>query len=171
MPDRRRERTMTRETVRQTMATTLVWAVVGTALLPAPASAQYKVVPACSLMTLDEVKRLAPWSPHLDAFAKAEEEPLGSYGSACEYPTVRVQVMAYRQQTMVALRKDGKLEAIGGIADEAYVRNNGNRFAELYARTGPHLLTLQLGIDDGRGFEATKPSLVELAKAFVARLR
>ena len=107
----------------------------------------------------------------LDAFAKAEEEALGTYGSACEYPTVRVQVMAYRQQTMDTLRKDGKLQAVGGVGDEAYVRNNGNRFAELYARAGPHLLTLQLGIDARSSFETAKPSLVELARAFIARLR
>jgi hypothetical protein len=150
---------------------TLAWSAIGSALLPAPSSAQYKIPPACSLLALDEVKKLAPWPPQLDAFAKAEEEALGTYGSACEYPTVRVQVMAYRQQTMDTLRKDGKLQAVGGVGDEAYVRNNGNRFAELYARAGPHLLTLQLGIDAGRSFETAKPSLVELARAFIARLR
>ena len=58
---------------------------------PAPRVA-VPVIPACSLMSKDEVKRHLPWQPILDQFP-AEEEAMGNYGSACEYPSVRVQVM------------------------------------------------------------------------------
>ena len=34
-------------------------------------------------------------------------------------------------------------EPVGGIGEETYFRNNGNRYAELYVRVGNHTLTLQ----------------------------
>jgi hypothetical protein len=135
------------------------------------AGARYKVVNACSLLSLAEVKKLAPWQPHLDPYAKGEEEALGSYGSACEYPTVRIQVMAFTRSTIDALRKAGPMESAAGVGDEAYVRSNRGYFAELVTRVGPHMLTVQLSIERDKTFEATKPSLIEIGKAFAARLR
>jgi len=132
--------------------------------------AKYKVVNACSLLPLAEVKKLAPWQPHLDPYAKGEEAALGSYGSSCEYPTVGIQVMAFNRSTIDALRKAGPIESVGGVGDEAYVRNNRGHFAELVARVGPHLLTVQLSIDSNKPFEATKPSLIAIGKAFAAKL-
>jgi hypothetical protein len=133
--------------------------------------AKYKVVNACSLLSLAEVKKLAPWQPHLDRYAKGEEAALGSYGSSCEYPTVGIQVMAFNRSTIDALRKAGPIESVGGVGDEAYVRNNRGDFAELFARVGPHLLTVQLSIESNKTFDATKPSLIEIGKAFAAKLR
>lgn len=135
------------------------------------ASATYQVVSACSLVPLAEVKKLAPWAPHLDSFAKAEEEAIGTHGSSCNYPTAHVQVMAYRQQTVDAMRKTRKLEPVSGVGDEAYAHDNSGQFAELYARVGPHLLTVQLDIGTNETFETAKPSLIELARAFASRLR
>lgn len=132
---------------------------------------KYQVVKACSLVTVADVKKLAPWPPHLDQFAKAEEEPLGTYGSSCNYPTVFVQVMAFNQGTIDAAKKAGAQEAVAGVGDEAYVRNNRDRYAELITRVGPHLLTLQLNVGTGKTFEAEKPKLIELSKLFVSRLR
>lgn len=147
-------------------------AVVGP-LAPSPSQARdaYRVVSVCSLVSLAEVKKLAPWPPHLDAFAKAEEEAIGTRGSSCNYPTAHVQVMAYRQQTIDAVRKSSTLEPVAGIGDEAYVRNNRDRYAELFARVGPHLLTVQLDIGDDQAFDQARPALVELAKAFASRLK
>lgn len=133
--------------------------------------AKYKVVGACSLLSLAEVKKLAPWQPHLDPYAKGEEGALGSYGSSCEYPTVGIQVMAFNRSTIDALRKAGPIESVGGVGDEAYVRSNRGYFAELFARVGPHLLTVQLSVEKNKTFEAIKPSLIEIGKAFAARLR
>jgi hypothetical protein len=132
---------------------------------------KYQVIKACSLVTVAEVKKVAPWPPHLDQFAKAEEEPLGTYGSSCNYPTVFVQVMPFNQGTIDAAKKAGAQEAVAGVGDEAYVRNNGNNYAELISRVGPHLLTLQLSINTGKTFDGEKPQLVELAKLIVTRLR
>jgi hypothetical protein len=135
------------------------------------AGGKYQVVKACSLVPIAEVKKLAPWPPQLDQFAKAEEEPLGTYGSSCNYPTVFIQVMSFRQSTIDAARKAGALEPAAGVGDEAYLRNNKDRWAELIARVGPHLLTLQLSIDTNKTYDSTKPALIELAKVFASKLR
>lgn len=107
---------------------------------------KYQVVNARSLLSLAEVKRLVPWASHLDAFAEAQEEPLGSHGSACEYSAVRVQGMAFNRGTIDTLRKSGPLEPVPGVWDEAYVRNNRGFYAEMAVKVGPHLLTVQLSI-------------------------
>jgi hypothetical protein len=132
---------------------------------------KYQVVKACSLATVAEVKKIAPWPPHMDQFVKAEEEPLGTHGSSCNYSTVFVQVMAFNQGTIDAAKKAGAQEAVAGVGDEAYVRNNRNRYAELITRVGPHLLTLQLNVGTGKTFEDEKPKLIELSKLFVSKLR
>lgn len=165
---------MAHHTVRRLLAIVAVAGIVPSAPLagqkPA-ASGGYQVVKVCPLVSLAEVKKLAPWAPHLDPFAKAEEEALGAYGSSCNYPTVHVQVMAFRQQTIDALRKRGPLEPVAGIGDEAYVQNNRNNYAELYAKIGNHLLTVQRDIGTDETFETVKPSLIALGKAFAAKLR
>lgn len=138
---------------------------------PSGAGSSYSVVEVCSLVPLAEVKKLAPWPPHMDAFAKAEEEAIGTRGSSCNYPTVHVQVMAFRQQTIDAARKSGRLEPVSGIGDEAYVRNNAGRYAELFARVGQHLLTVQLNIDDTQTFDKVRPALLELGKTLASRLK
>lgn len=135
------------------------------------AGTAYHVVKVCPLVPLAEVKKLAPWAPHLDPFAKAEEEALGTYGSSCSYPTAHVQVMAFRQSTIDAAGKSARLEPVTGVGDEAFVRNNRDRFAELFARIGPHLLTVQLDIGTNQTFETVKPTLVKLGAAFAGKLR
>lgn len=131
----------------------------------------YKVVEVCALVPLAEVKTLAPWAPHIDPFAQAEEEAIGSTGSSCSYPTAHVQVMAFNQRMLDAARKAAPLEPVQGVGDEAWIRNNRDLFAELYARVGPHLLTVQTDIGTGETFDSRKPALIALAKAFAAKLR
>jgi hypothetical protein len=135
----------------------------------AQAAGQYQVVKVCSLLTVAEVKKLAPWEPMFDQM-KIEEEGFGG-GSSCSYPTATVQVMQFRQATIDAMGKDAKLEAVAGVGEAAWLRNNRNMFAELAAKVGPHLLTVQTSIDRGKTFETSKPQLLELGKAFAAKLR
>ena len=134
------------------------------------AAGQYTVVNACSLLPAAEVKKIAPWEPMFDR-VKPEEEPLGTYGSSCEYPSVGVQVMRFRKDTIEALGKNATLETVTGIGDAAWARNNRDDFAELFVRVGEHLLTLQMGIGPGKTFESTRPTLLALGKAFAAKLR
>ena len=60
-------------------------------------------------------------------------------------------------------------EPISGIGEEAYFRNNRNRYAELYVRVGNHTLTLQASADGN--IEAVKPRVVNLAQTLIAKLR
>lgn len=133
------------------------------------ARGQYQVVKVCSLLTVAEVKKLAPWEPMFDQM-KVEEEAF-SGGSSCNYPTATVQVMQFRQTTIDALGKDAKLEAVTGVGDVAWLRNNRNMFGELLVKIGPHLLTVQMDISRGRTFDTLRPTLLELGRAFAAKLR
>ena len=135
------------------------------------AGGKYQVVKVCSLLTLAEFKKLAPWPPYMEPFAKVEEEPIGPDGSSCNYPTAHVQVMSFRQSMIDSAKKGGGLEPVSGVGEEAYVHNNQDRFAELFARVGAHLLTVQFDIVDGKTFASTKPQLMEVSKALAARLR
>jgi hypothetical protein len=43
----------------------------------ARAGAAPQVTRVCPLVSAAEVKKFAPWPPHMDQFAKPEEEPVG----------------------------------------------------------------------------------------------
>lgn len=134
--------------------------------------ANYKIVKVCSLLSIAEVKNLAPWPPMLDQFAKAEEEPVGTIGSSCNFPTVFIQVLAFRQSFIDILRKNPiPVEPVSGVGDEAYIRNNRDNYAELIAKVGQHSLTLQLSIDGNKTFASSKPTLIAIGKAYAAKLR
>jgi hypothetical protein len=135
----------------------------------ARAGAAPQVTKVCPLVTLAEVKKFAPWPAHMDQFAKAEEEPVGLSGSACQFPSVRVQVLT--GSSLEAFRKAGANEPVAGVGDEAVLRDNRGRYAELAARVGKQTLTLQLSIGQGQTFDSAKPSLIGLAKIYVERLR
>lgn len=132
-----------------------------------PAGAPGKIL-VCPLVSKAEVKKHLPWNPVMDQFP-LEEEAVGPTGSSCSYPTVRVQVLPYTKSMVDAMHKQGKLEPISGIGDEAYFHNNKNRFAEFYAKVGNRLLTLQSS-SSGK-VEEIKPGVLSLAKVFVAKLR
>ena len=125
-------------------------------------------ISACALVPKEEVKKHLPWMPLLDQMA-VEEEPIGKDGSSCNYPSVFIQVLPFSQRMIDSARKKGGLEPISGLGDEAYFHNNRDRYAELYVKTGQHLLTLQANVQ-GK-IEAVKPGVLNLAKVLVAKLR
>jgi hypothetical protein len=133
-----------------------------------PSAGALARIAVCPLVSKEEVKKHLPWNPVMDQFP-LEEESIGASGSSCSYPTVLVQVLPYTQNMVDALHKQGKLEPISGVGDEAYFRNNKDLFAELYAKVGNRLLTLQSS-SSGK-VEAVKPGVISLAKVFVAKLR
>lgn len=126
------------------------------------------VLRACSLVTKEEVKRHLPWAAMLDQF-DPEEDAMGTYGTGCEYPSVRVQVMTFSQGTLDAVKKKDGLETISDVGDEAYLHHNPNGYAELYVKVGARTLTLQASIRTT--FDEVKPGVVSLAKALVPKLR
>ena len=129
-----------------------------------------KAVNVCSLVSLAEMKKLAPWPPDVDQHAKAEGVSLPQR-SMCVYPTAQVQVEPYAQQRIDIVRKRVRLDPVAGIGDEAYIGNNSNLFALILAKVGPHLLGVETDIPPGKTFDSVKPTAIEIAKVFVAKLR
>jgi hypothetical protein len=132
---------------------------------------------ACSLLPAMEVKKLIALPDPLNLYEKMppEEEPAGK-GSSCNYPSVHVQIDPFDWTTIDSLRakNTAQFEAVPGVGDAAFTRANKQRsveFAELYARVGTHILTLQLDVPDGSSTAAVKPGLVALAKAYAAKLK
>ncbi len=77
--------------------------------------------------------------------------------------------MQFNQGSIDALRKEGPLETISAVGDEAYFLNKKNRYAELMVRVGSRMLTLQADGEDK--MDNVKPKVIELAKVYVATLR
>lgn len=140
-------------------------------IVPDAASAQAAAAPqvnACSLLPKEEVKKYFPWMAALDSMP-VEETSIGTSGSSCTFPTVEVQVLHFAQATIGNLRKSGGLESVAGVGDAAYLRNNRDAYAEIYVKVSERMLTLQASIDGD--YAEAKPRLIELAKAYVAKLR
>ena len=160
----------------RTVLLAVVTASVGVQAAPArqkPAvspAAKPERINACSLLTREEVKKIVPWDPRLDQF-DIEEEAIGTTGSGCEYPLVRIQVLSFSQGTIDAARKRGKLESVAGVGDEAYFYENPAGYAELYAKVGTRLVTIQKSVRKDEKMDAAKPAVVALANALAAKLR
>ena len=135
-----------------------------------PAGTAGARINACSLLSRDEVKKHLPWQSAFDRIAD-EETAIGETGSACEYPSVGVQVLMFTPQMMAAAKKVGFSEPVPDVGDEAYYRANPNGYAELYVRIGQRILTIQGNVPTGQKAEAVKPGVISLAKAYVAKLR
>ena len=124
-------------------------------------------VGACSVLPKEEVKKHLPWNDVLDVLA-IEEQPIGTSGSSCNYPTVFIQVLPFSQGLLDAVRAQDQTEAVSGVGDEAYFHNNRDRYAELYVKAGDRALTLQAS---GEGsVESLKPNVVNLAQALIEKL-
>lgn len=133
---------------------------------------------ACALLPAMEVKKLAALPDPLNLYATMppEEEPVGK-GSSCNYPNLHVQIDPFDWQTIDSMRAKNvaQFEAVPEVGDVAFMRANRAarlvEFAELYARVGSHVLTIQMDVPDGKSTASVKPGLVALAKAYVAKLR
>jgi hypothetical protein len=144
----------------------------------ARANASVTPIHACALLTASEVKKLAALPDPLNLYATMppQEEPLGK-GSSCNYPNLHVQIDPFDWATIDGLRTKNatQFEAVPDVGDEAYLRANkparSLEFAELYARVGSHILTIQMDVPDGKTTASVKPGLVALAKAYAAKLR
>lgn len=130
-------------------------------------AADLQRIGACSLISKEEVKQHLPWIAVLDSLP-VEEDEVGASGSGCNYPSVYIQVLPFSQSALELMREQSELETIGGVGDEAYLRNNANEYAELYVRVGARMLTLQANMDGD--IEAVKPGVIGLAQALVDKL-
>ena len=129
---------------------------------------------ACSVLTRAEVRKIMPWSDQMERIFPNEEEDQFANGSGCEYPSVRVQIMSTspdQWQRWVDTSKNPSVERVAGVGEEAYIRDNKGMFAELYAKSGPYLVSLQKSLKPGETTQASKAQLIALGQALVAKLR
>jgi hypothetical protein len=124
---------------------------------------------ACSILTRDMVAPFTANKQMLD-FIPPEEEPMGQFGSACEYGVVRLQIRSVRADSpRTAPGKEW--QPVSGAGETAYFRANGTQYAELMFWAGTHYLTLQVGVPTGSTPEAIKPNTIALANAVLAKVR
>jgi hypothetical protein len=138
------------------------------------AAASDPTMHACSALTRAEVRKLMPWSDQMEKIFPQEEEDQFANGSGCEYPSVRVQIMSTtpdQWRRWIDTSKNPTVERVVGVGEEAYIRDNKGMFAELYAKSGSRLVSLQKSLKAGETTQASKPELIALAKALAAKLR
>ncbi len=121
-------------------------------------------------MTKAEVK---PFSTNrlFDQFPAKEMQE--GRGSSCSYAGVYIQLDVIPFATIENMSRDQKqrIEAVRGVGDAAYVRNNRDDYAELYVRVGQRTLTIQLDIGPQETFASVRPRLLQLGTAMAAKFR
>ena len=127
-------------------------------------------VAACKLLSKEEVKKILPWQAMFDQMP-IEEDPIGTTGSSCNYPSTTIQILAYTPRFFEQARKLGKLEPVAGVGDEAYFFADPRGYADLYAKAGNRIVTVQANPGPKEKVEALKPGVITLAKALIAKLR
>ena len=125
---------------------------------------------ACSIMTKAEVK---PFSTNrlFDQFPP--EEMTEGRGTSCGYAGVYIQldVIPFSTIESMSREKGQNIQAVQGVGDAAYVRDNRGMYAELYARVGQRVFTVQLDIGPQETFASVRPRLIQMGTAMAAKLR
>ena len=127
-------------------------------------------VAACKLLSKEEVKKILPWQAMFDQMP-IDEDPIGTTGSSCNYPSTTIQILAYTARFFEQARKLGKLEPVAGVGDEAYFFADPRGYADLYVKVGNRIVTVQANPGPKEKAEALKPNVITLAKALIAKLR
>jgi hypothetical protein len=137
------------------------------------AAARPSAVRACSLLPKDLVIKVTTVNRQILDVMKPNEEPLGASGSSCTYAGITVQVDPFPPARLEELHKQTGKDwvATPGVGAEAYFRDNGGRYAELYARTGAHVFTIQMSVPEGSTTAKVKPNLMTLANEIASKLR
>jgi len=143
-------------------------------LTPATGEAAAASGIACTMLTRPEVKTHIVWAAHLDTVELREEAV--PHGYSCTYPSVFVQVLdipAAEWSTWLNTFKAEPNEAVPGVGDEAWVRNNRKRHAEFVVRKGTQVVTVQYNYTGtgGEPYESAKLAVIALGKAYAAKLR
>jgi hypothetical protein len=136
--------------------------------LPLQAQSAPQRIAVCSLLAKAEVRKHLPWNDIVDRMPP-EEEPVGTYGSSCNYPSVFIQVFPVGRLVRGQPTTEPGWQALTGLGDEAWFRPNWTNYAELYVKTATHTLTIQASANGN--VDAVRPGAVSLAKALLAALR
>ena len=127
-------------------------------------------VSACKLVSKEEVKKILPWEAMFDQMP-LEEDPIGTTGSSCNYPSATIQVLAYAPAFFDQARKLGTLEPVSGLGDEAYFFADPRGYADVYVKAGNRIVTVQATPGPKQKPDALKPAVVALAKLLVSRAK
>jgi hypothetical protein len=130
-------------------------------------------VSACSLLTKELVTQVTPYDKQ--AFAAVMlvppmEDSVGPSGSACSYGGITMQIDPFAP-AVFEKQRDKTWALVPNVGDGAYFRDNKGRWAELYARTGARVLTIQMDVPTGRTAASIQPNTIALANALLPKLK
>lgn len=137
------------------------------------AAAGTRTVGACSLLTRELVTKVTPYDkPALDLVMRIppQEEAIGQSGSVCDFGGITLQIDPFTPDRLEKLR-DETWVAIADVGDAAYFRDNRGEWAELAARSGRRVLTIQMDVPTGRTTASIQPNVIALAKAILPKLK
>jgi hypothetical protein len=128
---------------------------------------------ACALLTKDLAAKVTPNKNQVILTIPPSEESLGAAGSSCSYAGIELQIDPFTPANLDALYKDrGKAwTPVPGVGDAAYFFDNRGEYAELYARVGDRVFSIQMDVPPGSSVPAIKPNVITLAHAVAPRLR
>jgi hypothetical protein len=144
-----------------------------TALQAGRSAAGAPAVRACALLTrevLTAVTAMEKQSLALSMQVPPTEDALGATGSACSYGDVVLQIDPFTPARLEQLRTK-EWVPLQGVGDTAYFRDNRGRFAELYAQSGRHVITIQMSVPTGRTAASIQPNVIRLANAILPKLK
>jgi hypothetical protein len=138
----------------------------------AAANAAAAPVKACSVLPNEEVRAILGVEPKRFNLIPPQEDTLPGGGSACEYMGAGIQIDPFTPARLEELRKQSgqAWAAVTGVGDAAYYHARNPLYAELYARSGTHVVTVQMSVDSATSAETARPKAVALAKALLAKL-
>ena len=126
---------------------------------------------ACELLTREMVAKYDTHDPKLRDLIPRQEEAIGSHGSSCDDGGILIQIDPFLRSDVYRKSPPKDWQAVSGVCDTAYFRNNGNLWAELMVWTGARHFTIQLSVPNGGTAESVKAKAMGLATALVAKLK
>ena len=138
---------------------------------PAVSQSGKPAIRACEVLTRDMVAKYDTQNPKLRDLIPRQEESIGSHGSSCDDGGILIQINPFLRSDVYRKSPPKDWQAVTGVGDTAYFRNNGNMWAELMVWTGTHHFTIQLSVPNGGTAESAKPNTIGLATAIVAKLK
>jgi len=128
---------------------------------------------ACALLTQEMVTEVTPYEPQaLDLVLRVPpmEDALGASGSACSYGGITLQIDPFTPARLEKLRGPAWVP-VAGVGEAAYFEDNKGRWAQLYARAGRRVVTIQMDVPTGRTAASIQPNVVALARAILPKLK
>ena len=127
---------------------------------------------ACGLLTREIVtKYSASPNPRLLDVIPPQGDQIGANGSGCEYGGIYLQIDPFANPDYYRKTPQKDWQAVSGVGDLAYFRNNKNNYAELMVFAGGHHFTIQMSVPMGGNADAIKSNTIGLANALIPKLR